>query len=122
MAAGRRRLDAADGMTGTCAACGATFVRPGATRYCRPCADQRDAERSHRHFDLSPDAIEARYQAALAAIKARDRRVDPWEQRPGYEGPEVFTPLASELPSYRETEKARKVYRQTPRQWNRNPA
>ena len=105
-------------MTGTCAACGATFTRLTVNH--KRCAGCRQA-RSPKFYDLPPAEIEARFQAALADIKARDRRVDPWEQRPDYEGPEALAPLAAELPTYHEAEKARKVLPRTAKQWNRNP-
>lgn len=115
-------------MAGTCLDCGARVL--SRAHRCPPCrARHRDVqiERCHArgaHYDMSPDAIERRYAAALAEIKAASRRVDPWQQRAGYtvsEGPEAFAPLAGELPSYREVVRTRRD-RSTPAVWNGRPA
>jgi len=82
--------------------------------------DQSKVDRRYQHIDLAPRQIEAQFQEALAAIKARRKheQVDGWAQRPGYAGLAEHAPLADELPDYREARRVR-VPNTTPSVWTK---
>ena len=68
--------------------------------------DQSKVDRRYTHIDLAPREIEARYRYWCEKLRTT-WRVDPWAQRPGYEGATEYAPSPDELPSYRDTEQAR---------------
>ena len=63
--------------------------------------DQSKLDRRYQHVDLPPKHIEARYR--YWREKLRDAwHIDPWAQRPGYEGATEYAPSPGELPTVRD--------------------